>query len=184
MRVTRLIFSMLSSRTDRLRLIPIEHRYAEVIFAEFTERVGEYLYVQPTGVFADTRAFIVQSLKALEQKTDLQLVILDKHTGEFLGCTGLHHTDTPTPEPGIWLKESAQGKGYGFEVIAALKQWAEEHLVYEYLVYPADKENARSWMMAVRLGGVFDGEFQKPNSRGVSRVLVRYHIARQVSLMT
>jgi RimJ/RimL family protein N-acetyltransferase len=164
--------------TDRLRLIPIEHRYAGVIFAEFTEQVGEYLYVQPTGVFADTRAFIAQSLKALEQKTDLQLVILDKQTGEFFGCTGLHHTDTPTPEPGIWLKKSAQGKGYGFEVIAALKQWANEHLVYEYLVYPADKENVRSWTIAVRLGGTFDGEFQKPNSRGIPRVLVRYHIGR------
>lgn len=171
-------FFDVSIETDRIKLVSIAYRYAEVIFAEFTEQVGRYLYVQPTGIFADTETFISQSLDALERRTDLQLVILDKQTDEFLGCTGLHHTDTSTPEPGLWLKESAQGKGYGFEVIAALKRWADKCLTHECLIYQADKENIRSWTIAVRLGGVFDAEFQKPNSRGIPRICVQYRIGR------
>lgn len=175
---SRMNFLDVVIETDRLKLVPIAHQYAGVIFSEFTEQVGRYLYVQPTGVFSDTEAFITKSLTDLDRKTDLQLVILGKETEEFLGCTGLHYVDTPTPEPGIWLKEAAQGNGYGFEVIAGLKRWADEYLKYEYLIYPADKENARSWMIAVRLGGVFDSEFQKANSRGIPRTCVRYHIGR------
>jgi [ribosomal protein S5]-alanine N-acetyltransferase len=50
--------------------------------------------------------------------TDLALAAL-KSTGEFLSMAGLQRIDCAQSEIGIWIRESAQGMGYGREVVAA-----------------------------------------------------------------
>jgi ribosomal-protein-alanine N-acetyltransferase len=162
--------------TARLRLVPISYKYSEIIFFEFTERVTKYLIPKPTGDIVDTENFISESLDNLAKGTDLQLVVLEKKTGEFLGCAGLHHLDTSSPEPGIWLKKSAQGMGYGFETVAALKKWADENLQYEYLYYPVEVANIASRRIPEKLGGKLVREFKKENTRGEMRDMVEYRI--------
>ncbi len=43
------------------------------------------------------------------------MVILDRETGRFLGCAGLHELEAARPELGVWLKKSAHGNGFGRE---------------------------------------------------------------------
>ncbi len=144
--------------TPRLRLVAITPAYREAIFQAFTKAVARYTFPQPTGNSADTEAFIAHAQNLMEQGNELQVVVLDKETGEFLGCAGLHHLDTKHPELGLWFKKSAWGKGYGTETTQALKAFVEEHYTYEYLYYPVAKENNASRHIAEKLGGILQEE--------------------------
>ncbi len=153
--------------TPRLRLVAITPAYCEAIFQAFTKTVARYTFPQPTGNSADTEAFIAHAQGLMEQGNELQVVVLDKETSEFLGCAGLHHLNTPHPELGLWFKENAWGKGYGTETMQALKAFVDEHYTYEYLHYPVVKENNASRNIAEKLRGILqpDGRITK-NANG------------------
>ena len=49
-----------------------------------------------------------------------------------------------TPELGLWLKSSAQGKGYGYEALRGLVDYLNATGKYQYYVYEVDVRNAAS----------------------------------------
>lgn len=158
--------------------MPINPKHRQDIFLAFSDRVARYTYPQPTGNIADIDAFISGSSEKMGQGEELQFVAVSKDSGEFIGCTGLHHLWT-RPEPGLWLKELAWNNGFGFEIVEALKLWADEHIEYEYLYYPVHKDNVPSRRIPEKLGGVLeDDEFISNNSRGENHVMVAYRIHR------
>ena len=165
-------------KTERLCLVPISLEYQQDIFQSFTDRVAQYTWPQPTGNIADTAMFISGSLDSMGRGEELQFVVVSKNGGDFIGCAGLHHLST-RPEPGLWLRESAWNNGFGFEIVSALKQWADEHIEYEYLYYPVHKENVPSRRIPEKLGGILEEEeFISQNARGEDHVMVAYRIYR------
>jgi [ribosomal protein S5]-alanine N-acetyltransferase len=164
--------------TKRLLLQAIAMQHKTEIFQEFTVEITTYMYPRSPMDISETKQFIEDSMIGLSNGYNLQLVILKKDTCEFLGCTGIHNIDTETPEFGIWLKKSAQRQGYGLETITALKQWAQENLDCEYLLYPVDKENYPSRRIPERLGGEIVKEYDKTNLSGNVLHLFEYKILR------
>lgn len=162
--------------TNRLLLKPISMEYKEDIFKEFTDEITTYMYPRPPKEIFETESFINDSVAEMKNEAHLVLVIIKKDTKELLGCTGIHNINSKNPELGIWLKKSAHGKGYGLETITALKKWAEEHLNYEYLVYPVDRRNIPSRKIPERLGGTIFREFDKTNLSGRVLHMVEYRI--------
>lgn len=162
--------------SECLTLKPISSAYESDIFREFTEEVSKYTFPQPTGDIADTRAFIAGAREEMDRGTDLTVVVIDRATGTFLGCAGLHRIDTSEPEIGIWLAKSAQGKGIGKEVVSALRSWADSNLSYDHLYYPVVKDNVPSRRLAESLGGMLSGERTVKNARGEELDEVEYRI--------
>lgn len=165
--------------TERLLLVPLSLEYAEDLFAEFTDEITEYMYPKTPINIQETIDYITQAIPKMQKGTDMTRVILNKDTKEFLGAGGLHQLDTDTPEPGIWIKKSAHGNGYGKEAIAALKDWAEKNLKYSYLKYPVDKRNIGSRKIAESLGGIIEDEYQKANMAGKMLDEVEYRIYKK-----
>ena len=164
--------------TERLRLVPISPEYRQDIFSSFTDQVSRYTWPQPTGNIADTDAFISGSSESMGRGEELQFVAVLKDTGEFIGCAGLHHLWT-RPEPGLWLKEAAWGNGFGFEIVEALKRWADGHIEYEYLHYPVHRANVTSRRIPEKLGGILEREESvAQNARGEIHAMVAYRIYR------
>ena len=94
-------------------------------------------------------------------------VIIDKETGEFLGCCGLHgKNNVRTPELGIWLKKDAHGKKLGREAIKTLCYWAVKNIDFEYLIYPVDRANISSCKIPEYLGGIIFDEKKVENMSG------------------
>ena len=160
--------------TGRLLLRPITERDTWQIFENFTPEVTRYMVPQPAERVQETIQFIRRSLAGMERGENLQFVIVDKASGEFLGCCGLHGHGTPqTPELGIWLKTAAQGNGYGKEAITAVVQWAEQHLQYDYLTYPVDRDNIPSRKIPEALGGeIFEESLCVKQDGGCLDVLI------------
>ena len=137
------LFSV-SIESARLLQIPIEQHHSKDIFEHFTEEITRYMYPKPPADLDETERIVSYSIKDLENGTDLQMVILDKQSKEFLGCSGVHHIKARIPEIGIWVKKEAQLKGYGLEAIEAIVTWARRNMRFAALKYPVDKRNIPS----------------------------------------
>jgi RimJ/RimL family protein N-acetyltransferase len=151
----------------RLILKPISPEYVAQIFKEFTPDITKYMLPRSPAHISETEQFIAAACAQLEAGTDLGLIILDKHSGDFLGLCGLHGTRNPQrPEFGIWLKKSAHGQALGREAITVLKMWCEVTLSVEGFLYPVDRRNTPSRKIAESLGGKVVGEKKETNMSG------------------
>jgi len=163
--------------SERIILQPIQPRFAEDIFKTFDSEITRYMVPKSPTRIEDTEEFITGALQGITAGNNLQLVILNKATGDFLGCCGLHATDDiHHPELGIWIKRQAQGKGYGKETITTLKKWAEINVDYEYLVYPVDRRNIPSRKIPEALSGKIYEERTVSKRDGGTLDLVVYRI--------
>jgi RimJ/RimL family protein N-acetyltransferase len=139
--------------TDRLKIVPVKEEFAQMIFQETIPEVTKYLSFDASGKIEDTIQFISSAQPKIAAGEDMPVAVFDKVTNEFIGCSGVHYTNTTKPEIGIWIKVSAQGKGYGKEIVTALIEWIKKNIKYEYIVYPVAKANMRSRKLIESLGG-------------------------------
>lgn len=140
--------------TERLFLVPITMQYAQEIFKEFTPEITTYMFPKSADDISETEKFIKDAIQKMKQWEELQIVILDKITKEFLWCWGIHEINTKTPEPGIRIKKWAFGKKIWREAVAWLADWAQKNLDVDYLFYPVDKDNIPSRKIAESLWGI------------------------------
>jgi lysophospholipase L1-like esterase/RimJ/RimL family protein N-acetyltransferase len=130
--------------TKRLILKPISFEYAQEIFTQFNSEITRYMYPKPANDLSETHAFIRSSIDKYNAGEEIVFAALLKDTMEFIGCIGLHHLNTKTPELGLWIKKSAHGHRYGLEGITEVIAYARTHFTYDYLVYPVDRRNIAS----------------------------------------
>lgn len=150
--------------------------YAEVIFTEFTDEITEFMYPRSPREIGETKEFIERSMANLREGSHLQMVILDKAMGQFLGCAGLHELGSARPELGVWLKESAHGNRFGFEAVSALADWARHSLECASLYYPVDERNIPSRRIPERLGGSIVDRCTETSMSGRALQIVGYEI--------
>ena len=168
--------SNIKIETKNLLLKSISLEYKENIFEEFTPEIVTYMFPPSPKKIEETIDFIEKSMTENKEGNNFQIVILNKKNGEFLGCGGIHHIDTKTPEFGIWIKKSAHGNSYGKETIIALKQWADKNLTYDYILYPVVEENIASRKIPESLNGKVFREYEKTNMSGNKQHLLEYRI--------
>ncbi|MGV8146766.1 MAG: GNAT family N-acetyltransferase [Alkaliphilus sp.] len=162
--------------SERLKQIPICENFIGDIFENFTSEVTKYMYPQPSDNINNIVDFVRSSMEGVENGTNLQMVVLDKETNEFLGCSGLHHIDRDNPELGIWIKKLAHNKSYGYEAVAAIIEWAKENIKYEYLKYPVDRRNYASKRIPENYGGKIAKKYKLNNTVGKELDIVEYWI--------
>jgi RimJ/RimL family protein N-acetyltransferase len=170
--------SKVSIKSERLVLRPISLSYAKDIHVEFNENVTKFLSYGPNKNLNATNDFIRESAQKTKNGEKLQLVVTSKE-GEFLGLTSIKKTNSQTPSFGLWLKEAAQGNGYGRELIFALTEWAYKNLDFDYIIYRVDAENIGSWKIAEKLIEKYGGETLGEKLevlRGRKRMMKTYHI--------
>lgn len=163
--------------TANLLLESITLDYQEEIFTEFTPEITFFMFPKSPDTIEDTVEFIEKSIKENTEGRNLQLVVLNKEAGEYLGNAGIHNIDTRTPELGIWIKKSAHGNAYGKEAMVALKEWADKNLEYEHILYPVDEENFASRRIPEFLGGMIFREYDEENMSGRMQHILEYRIS-------
>ena len=165
--------------TKHLHLKPITMNELNDVFVNFNHEITTYMYPKPADHIDETRAFITTSIRKYEEKVDIVFAARLKDTHEFIGCMGLHHIDTRTPELGLWIKKEAFGSHYGLEGITGIIAYAKEHLTYDYLIYPVDYDNIPSRNIPETLGGIAHHKEEKENMQGNILHIVEYHIYDQ-----
>ncbi len=152
-------YTTLTLTSDRLMLIPVNESYIEDIFKEMNASVTLYMYPAPAKDIQETVNFVQGKQPFLISGTDYTFCILKKDTFEFIGCGGVHNLDKASPEFGIWTKQSVHGNHYGFEAIVCAYEYFKDQ--FTSFIYPADKDNIASILIAKRLGGVLDKRYDE-----------------------
>ena len=142
---------MLAIQTPRLQLCQFQITDAAEVFACITPAITRYMRWDPPS-WSEYIARCEERVRAPNPNT-LSFVIRRRDTGECLGMTGLEDLDQPSPELGLWLKESAHGQGFGREVVAALIDWAHASLHKDSFIYPVAVQNTASRRIAEGLHG-------------------------------
>jgi RimJ/RimL family protein N-acetyltransferase len=106
----------------------------------------------------------------------LSLVVRDPGTSAFIGVTGLHPAEGDLLETGLWLAESAWGRGFGREAVGAVVAWASSVFQPAGFLYPVVDENVASRRIAEVLGGEIVGTRQRQKPGDVMRTLLVYRI--------
>jgi RimJ/RimL family protein N-acetyltransferase len=146
--------SAITMRSDRLDFRSIDLSLADEIFEAFTPEVTRFMTVRAPMIPAESVQFIRETLDRMRHGHEIVLSLHETHSDRFLGLCGIHaHINATTPEIGIWLREDAQGQGYGTEAIETLIVWASRHLVCDHFLYPVFEHNHPSRAIAEANGG-------------------------------
>lgn len=142
--------------TERLSLVPITLEYTKNIFTEFDAEITKYMFPIPAEDINETMDFINDSIQKNLAWKNIQLVIINKNTKEFIGCVWLHAAETDSPELWIRIKKSVHWKQYWFEAVQWLKNRSDKNMIFDYLYYPVDHRNISSCRIPQRLWWVTD----------------------------
>jgi len=146
--------------TPRLQLSQFQITDAEEVFACITPAITRFMRWEPP-TWSEYLARCEERMRAPNPNT-FSFVIRRRDNHECLGMTALEDADQPSPELGLWLKESAHGQGFGREVVAALAGWAHESLGKESFIYPVAVQNTASRRIAEGLQGEISGSRTSP----------------------
>lgn len=130
-------------KTERLTIQPYNSSFLEQYFKEFTDEIVKYQYPDSFCDINKANEVMSQFVEDMEHGKMLELVILT-HDGEFLGSMEAFDITGKTPELGLWLKSSAQGKGYGYEALKCLVDYLNSTGKYQYYLYGVDARNEPS----------------------------------------
>lgn len=146
--------SKLILSTDNIQLVAVQPCHAADIYSHFTEQVTEYMVPEPMKSIEQAHDFVTQCREVVFRHESAVFVIEMKKNKEFIGLCALHgNGKAASPEFGLWIKTSAQGKGYGFAALSLIYTWVKQHLLYDYIIYPVSKKNMASRRLVEKLGG-------------------------------
>jgi RimJ/RimL family protein N-acetyltransferase len=157
--------AMIGILTERLAIRPFDDGDAAETFAAITPGLTRFMNWEPPSSLQTFAEVWRCWLPAMSAGSELHLVI--RAAQEFVGIAGLHDLREDQPEVGLWIKEAAQGNGYGQEAMAVLLAWASQRFGPLAFRWPAAVDNAPSRRLARRLGGILVGTFDRPKYAGV-----------------
>jgi RimJ/RimL family protein N-acetyltransferase len=157
--------AMIGISTERVTLRPFDDGDAPETFAAITPGLTRFMNWEPPPSLEKFAEVWRSWLSAMNTGSELYFVI--RASQEFVGIAGLHGLGEDQPELGLWIKEAAQGNGYGQEAMAALLAWASERFGPSAFKWPVAVDNAPSRRLAEKLDGVLVGTFDRPKYAGV-----------------
>ena len=164
--------------TPRLALEPYSHKYLRAVCRELTPEIVRYQFPDAFESEEAARRQMDAFQARMEAGEMLELVILDKtEGGTFAGCLEAHGLNEPVPELGIWLKKSAQGRGYGREALACLMDYLRRRYGRSICRYEADRRNTGSLRLARKFRWEKVGEQEVTTPTGKRLFLEQYDLS-------
>lgn len=167
--------------TNRLIIRPTEAIDAKILNAAILESFDELRFWME---WCDHKPDIKETEKYAREAEEnwinknndepyLQLVILDKHTNEFIGATSFHHYNwkIPSVETGYWVRKSKSGHGYITEATNAITQYAFKQLRVKRILLTCDPDNVKSKNVAERLHYTLEGRLKNHRKKPISNEL-------------
>lgn len=129
--------------TERLILSPFDMKHLEDYYNGFNEKITKYQWPDPFEKIDNARDMLQTFVDEMKQGETLLYSILSKDEA-FLGSVEMHGLSEDCPEIGIWISGPEQKKGYAYEALCALLDYAFlNHHKTEYY-YEVDIRNVGS----------------------------------------
>ena len=151
-------------RSERINIVPFEMKYLNPYFSGFNAEITKFQWPDPFESIEAARSMLQEFLNEMEREETLIFSILSKNE-EFLGSAEIHGLKVDCPELGIWIAESEQNKGYGYEALNAFLEYVRTKYHKTEFYYESDIRNTGS----VKLLHKFEEKY-KIIEQGIERV--------------
>ena len=141
--------------TRKIRIIPFDMKYLEDYYKYFDEEITKYQWPDPFENIEDARNLLQAFLDEMEKEETLIFAIVDDEE-RFVGSIEMHAVTDVCPELGVWIIESEQGKGYAFEALKYILEYAYEKYGKTEFFYEADVRNAGSNKLLAKLSNSYE----------------------------
>ena len=120
-------------------------------------------FAQTTPTVEQSEAYVRKARLNFLERTDLPLHLFDKHSGEFVGSSGLHRFDWDVRrfEIGYWLRTSRFGQGLMTEAVNGITDFAIQELKASRIEIHCNEMNRASARVAERAGFTLEGVLRK-----------------------
>jgi RimJ/RimL family protein N-acetyltransferase len=151
---------MIVIQSARLQLRRFQMMDAEEVFGSITPAIAKFMPWEPPS----WDEYVTRCEKRVQdpEPNNFSFVIRRLDNRECLGMASFEGADSVSPELGLWLKESAQGQGFGREVVMALVAWGHATLGKQSFIYPVAVQNTASRRIAENLHGEIIGNRTNP----------------------
>ena len=154
-------------QTERLQLRPFSAADAGEAFNSITPRLTRYMAFDPPPSRSAFEVVWRRWLCTIADGSDLTFVIRHREKSGFIGLAGLHNTQAPEPEIGIWVSEHEHGHGYGREAVRAVLEWSAAVFGPLAFRYPVAEANHASRRIPEEMGGYVVDHESNPKYRSV-----------------
>ncbi len=127
----------------RIKVIPFDMKYLEDYYINFNEKITRYQWPDPFESIEDAKALLKDFLDEMEKEETLIFAVVDADE-RFVGSVEMHGLSGDSPELGVWIIESDQGKGYAFDALNFMLDYAHREYGKTKFFYEADVRNAGS----------------------------------------
>lgn len=114
--------------------------------------------LEPPGGLALARKNTADMVRQWEQRGYGFWAVVEKATGEVIGCVGFYHPQRPWPgvDLGWVIHRSRRGNGLATEAARAALDWIWKHTQVERVISLMDPDDRRSIRIAIKIGECFD----------------------------
>ena len=135
---------------ERIIIAPFDMKYLQDYCSGFNTEITKYQWPDPFETLDDARDVLQCFLDEMDQGETLFFSVLSVK-GDFLGSVEIHGLTGDCPELGVWIKETEQRKGYAYEVLHAVLDYAHSEYGRNEFFYEADVRNEPSIRLLHRL---------------------------------
>ena len=128
---------------DRISIVPFNMEYLDDYFNGFNAEITKFQWPDPFNHIEDARALLLEFLNEMQTGKTLLYSVLSKK-GAFIGSVEVHGLSEDCPELGVWIVESEQNKGYAYDALSAVLNYAHSNYHKTKFYYEADIRNMGS----------------------------------------
>ena len=142
-------------KTKRLMIEPFDMKYLEKYFEGFNSEITKYQWPDPFETIEDAKMLLQDFIKEMEAEESLFYSILNAE-GDFIGSVEVHGLSGECPELGVWIIEQEQKKGYAYEALSEVLDYANKNYHRTAFFYEADIRNEGSTKLLHKLEDQFE----------------------------
>ncbi len=128
---------------DEISIVPFDMKYLDDYYNGFNTEITKYQWPDPFDQVDDAKALLQDFLNEMQRGETLFYSILSKE-GVFLGSVEMHGLSGDCPELGVWLIGSEQKKGYAYDALSSILNYARSNYHKTRFYYEADIRNIGS----------------------------------------
>lgn len=140
---------------NKTNIVPFEMKYLNEYYDGFNSEVTKYQWPDPFNNIDEARELLQEFLDEMERGETLLFSVIDSDE-RFVGSVEMHGLSEDCPELGVWIAEAEQWKGYAYEALSNLLDFAKEKYGKQKFFYEADVRNAGSTKLLTKFSNAYE----------------------------
>lgn len=142
---------------NRINIIPFDMKYLDDYYYGFNAEITKYQWPDPFNDIDEARDLLQGFLNEMERDETLLFAVVDLDE-RFIGSVEMHGISEDCPELGVWIIESEQRKGYAYQALRYILNYAQEKYDKTEFFYEADIRNTGSTKLLNKLSELYEIE--------------------------